>query len=67
MRSQSSEEYPGFFWGLLLVAVIALCVAVLTSCHTYTEITEAPEVFWVTLEKIFLALLEDAWAILKAL
>jgi hypothetical protein len=48
-------------------AAALLAVLLLASCHTYTAVVDAPPGFWVTLESIVWAVVQDVTALLEFL
>jgi hypothetical protein len=50
-------------WGLLIASVVGLALTSFLSCATYEVVQEAPADFWLTLEKLVLALANDIWSV----
>jgi len=50
---------------LLAGFVLLLILVILSACQTASVLISAPEEFWITAEKIPLAVLQDAWTVIK--
>jgi len=52
---------------VICVLFIYILMSLLQSCATIQAVTAAPEEFWITIDTIFAALLDDLWTLIDLL